>query len=160
MALVRSPGWVRFQSQLLDGRLPKIGTAAPGSTNAPKLASRPSSASVVCVKPAKMVQLTWQFENEEDSTAIVPGLSFGARVDDILRTGNYVLSSWELAALTLPGCLFCVAFPRSAHLIVAFYRLLLGTLYPAYASYKAIRTKDVEEYVIPLIIRHFLSVKS
>lgn len=91
-----------------------------------------------------MVQLTWQFDNEE--TAIVPTVS--ARVHNIFRAENYVLSSWELAALTLPGCLFCVAFPRSAHLIVAFYRLLLGTLYPAYASYKAIRTKDVDEYVI------------
>ena len=26
-------------------------------------------------------------------------------------------------------------------------RLVLGTLYPAYASYKAVRTKDVKEYV-------------
>lgn len=58
------------------------------------------------------------------------------------------LTSWELAGLTLPGCLVCLALPRSAHHIVSFYRLLLGTLYPAYASYKAIRNKDVEEYVI------------
>ena len=27
------------------------------------------------------------------------------------------------------------------------FRLVLGTLYPAYASYKAVKTKDVKEYV-------------
>ena len=29
----------------------------------------------------------------------------------------------------------------------AIFRLFLGTLYPAYASYKAVRTKNVREYV-------------
>lgn len=148
MALVGSPGWVRFQSHLLDGRLPKIATAAPGSVNASKVACRSPAAGVINrFRPAKLVQLTWQFDGEDDaataSGAIVPAIGVNA----VYRSENCVLSSWELAALTLPGCLFCIAFPRSAHLIVAFYRLLLGTLYPAYASYKAIRTKDVEEYV-------------
>lgn len=31
--------------------------------------------------------------------------------------------------------------------LVLCFSLALGTLYPAYASYKAVRTKDVKEYV-------------
>lgn len=39
-------------------------------------------------------------------------------------------------------------------LIYPVFRLLFGTLYPAYASYKAVRTKNVKEYVS--IILYFL----
>ena len=40
------------------------------------------------------------------------------------------------------------------------FRLLFGTLYPAYASYKAVRTKNVKEYVSILLIElEFLNNK-
>ena len=35
----------------------------------------------------------------------------------------------------------------------AIFRLFLGTLYPAYASYKAVRTKNVREYVSYTLIQ-------
>jgi len=90
-----------------------------------------------------MVQITWQDETSSSNTVLLSS--------DQVRN-NYGLTSWELSALTLPGCLITLALPRSAHLIVSFYRLVLGTLYPAYASYKAIRNKDVDEYVITIYL--------
>ncbi|XP_057364689.1 receptor expression-enhancing protein 2-like isoform X2 [Daphnia carinata] len=86
-----------------------------------------------------MVRISWQSENDV-STLVPISESTPANVDLLLNT-------WELTAVTLPGYLVCSAFPSLAYVIVSFYRLLLGTLYPAYSSYKAIRTKDVDEYV-------------
>jgi len=36
------------------------------------------------------------------------------------------------------------------------FRLVFGTLYPAYASYKAVRTKNVKEYVSRASVATFL----
>ena len=82
-----------------------------------------------------MVQLSWQ---DEESVA-------GSPAAVVIRTVTF--SSRELIVVTGIGSLLCMAIPRTAHLISSIYRLLLGTLYPAYASYKAVRTKDVKEYV-------------
>lgn len=42
-----------------------------------------------------------------------------------------------------------IVSPRSLiyKLVYPIFRLVFGTLYPAYASYKAVRTKNVKEYV-------------
>jgi len=81
-----------------------------------------------------MVQVSWQSETVsvvESSSALIPRMTNGILTDDTQVSAG--LSSWELTSLTLPGCLLCIAFPRTSHLIASFYRLLLGTLYPAYS---------------------------
>lgn len=39
-------------------------------------------------------------------------------------------------------------------LVYPIFRLVFGTLYPAYASYKAVRTKNVKEYVSYFFLFH------
>jgi len=66
---------------------------------------------------------------------------------------NYWLQSFPVK-MTLNNVGLLIVFltivlPRSFiyRLVYPIFRLVFGTLYPAYASYKAVRTKNVKEYV-------------
>lgn len=57
------------------------------------------------------------------------------------------------AGLSTLTCAFFLPRFLCEHLLYPIFRLILGTLYPAYASYKAVRNKDVHDYVSD----HFIS---
>lgn len=57
-------------------------------------------------------------------------------------------AEYHLGGLCLIAtCLWFCPLPTMTYPLFSISRLVLGTLYPAYASYKAVRTKDVREYV-------------
>lgn len=64
-------------------------------------------------------------------------------------------SSINGAGLTTLTCAFFMPRILCENILYPIFRLILGTLYPAYASYKAVRNKDVKDYVSSLLLHLF-----
>lgn len=71
----------------------------------------------------------------------------GKSIKNLISWFVFLLSSANGAIVTT--LTFILLLPRALikSLFYPGYRLLFGTLYPAYASYKAVRTRNVKEYV-------------
>lgn len=56
---------------------------------------------------------------------------------------------WSINGAGLSTLTCTIFLPRilCENIVYPIFRLIFGTLYPAYASYKAVRHKDVKEYV-------------
>lgn len=93
---------------------------------------------------------------EENLSAPTPTASASHVVHNLNALGRLLdlLQRWPLPRLSFNTACFCsliIIFiaPRTCaqSLLFPAFRLFFGTLYPAYASYKAVRTKNVKEYV-------------
>jgi hypothetical protein len=60
------------------------------------------------------------------------------------KSVQFNLTAANTALILLFGC---ACFHSCAKYFYFQYRLIFGTLYPAYSSYKAIKNKDIREYV-------------
>lgn len=101
-----------------------------------------------------------------DAAATVPGSNV---VQNLNALGRFLelLQRWPLPRLSFNTACICsliIIFiaPRTCAQTLLFptFRLFFGTLYPAYASYKAVRTKNVKEYVSITIYICINNIKS
>ncbi|XP_076681093.1 uncharacterized protein LOC143375644 isoform X1 [Andrena cerasifolii] len=74
-------------------------------------------------------------------------------VKSLLDCAQYLLDKvpkrMTLGCLRILAALLVIVVPRPVTYVLLYpiFRLVFGNLYPAYASYKAVRTKNVKEYV-------------
>lgn len=86
-------------------------------------------------------------DDDRKAEKVVYGLSRIGRFLDMMQRVS--LPRMSLTAIGICFLLSIFISPRTCvqNLLFPAFRLVFGTLYPAYASYKAVRTKCVKEYV-------------
>lgn len=84
---------------------------------------------IICFKIVQYLTIVCRFLDMLQQTIHLPRLSVGTPV----------------TCLVIISCILHLR--RTVNLMFPVFRLLFGTLYPAYSSYKAVRTKNVKEYV-------------
>lgn len=78
---------------------------------------------------------------------VVHNLNALGRLLDLLQRWPLPRLSFNTACLCSLIIIFIAPRTCAQSLLFPAFRLFFGTLYPAYASYKAVRTKNVKEYV-------------
>ncbi|XP_046809597.1 uncharacterized protein LOC111686151 isoform X2 [Lucilia cuprina] len=82
-----------------------------------------------------------------DAEHVFRNLTAIGRFLEILQTVPLPRLSLTTACICFIIAIFISPRPCVENIIFPAFRLTFGTLYPAYASYKAVRTKNVKEYV-------------
>lgn len=87
-----------------------------------------------------------------DTNKVVRNLTAVGRFLEMLQSLPLPRLSLTTSCICFIIAIFISPRPCAQNIIFPAFRLSFGTLYPAYASYKAVRTKNVKEYVrhIPL----------
>lgn len=89
---------------------------------------------------------TTKFQRLKNINLIKCQLNLFQRIVGIVLSFPF-FSSINGAGLTTLSCAFFLPRILCENILYPIFRLTLGTLYPAYASYKAVRNKDVKDYV-------------
>lgn len=85
--------------------------------------------------------------NEINTEKIAQNLSAISRILEIFQSLPFPRLSFTTTCISFIIAIFFSPRPFVKNIIFPTFRLSFGTLYPAYASYKAVRTKNVKEYV-------------
>lgn len=80
--------------------------------------------------------------------------------NDIGRVRTRLQIAVSILALFFSISMLNFKFTMTHIFVYSPFRLVFGTLYPAYASYKAVRTKNVKEYVSTFLLFYFISHKA
>lgn len=89
------------------------------------------------------------------SSSVSPPSSLPSSIPPCLTTVRIRISAGTVALVLL---FISATFHSLAKYFYSYYRLIFGTLYPAYASYKAIKNKNIKEYVSLFLFLSFFVV--